>query len=83
MSDRLREAVEIGDAVQALLASPGWQVVSGYLRQLRSSYLEQLVTAKSFEQVLFLQAGIQTVDSIFNELDGLLENARIARETMK
>jgi hypothetical protein len=80
--DSYREAVQTADFLKALLASQGWKVLDSFLQKTREAYLEKLCVVKDMQDVLFYQAGIQVIDSIYAEIQGLIHNGEIARQAL-
>lgn len=80
--DSYREAVQTADFLKALLASQGWQIIDKHLKSMREAFVSRLIVAKEMPEVLFCQAGIQVVDSIYSEIEGLIQNGEVARQAL-
>lgn len=67
-------AIEIGNKVTALMNHEGWKVVSKFLKDKQSEFISELLVEKDIDRIYFLQAGVQVINSLFNELDALVQN---------
>lgn len=56
------DAADLADAVR----SPGYALIAARLRSLRNDYVQQLVTATSWPDVVALQAQIRCVDMVLD-----------------
>lgn len=73
-------AIEIGDKISALTHHEGWKIVSEFLKSKREEFINDLLIEKNIEDIYFLQAGVQVIDYLFNELDALIQNGVEARK---
>ena len=80
--EKYLEAVQTAERLRSLLASGGWKIIDTYLKRVRASNLERLVTAKDMKEVLFCQAAIQTIDALYSEIESLIRNGETARQAL-
>ena len=67
-------AIEIANKVTSLLNHEGWQIVQKFLENKREEFINELLVEKNLEDIYFLQAGVQVINSLFNEINALVQN---------
>lgn len=74
MKSEYLNAIEIANKVTALLNHEGWQIVQKFLEDKREEFINGLLVEKNLEDIYFLQAGVQVINSLFNEINALVQN---------
>lgn len=67
-------AIDIANKVTSLLHHEGWQIVQKFLEDKREEFISELLVEKNLEDIYFLQAGVQVINSLFNEINALVQN---------
>lgn len=65
--------IEISDSLIALLNAPGWQILNNLFEMKRQEFIACLVKEKELNRIYFYQAGIQVIDDILGEVEGLIK----------
>ncbi len=65
--------IEISDSLIALLNTSGWQILNNLFEMKRQEFIACLVKEKELNRIYFYQAGIQVIDDILGEVEGLIK----------
>ena len=72
--NQYQTAIEIGSKVTSLMNHEGWKIVKKFLEDKQSEFISELLVEKDIDRIYYLQAGVQVISSLFNELNGLIES---------
>lgn len=65
--------IEISDSLIALLNTSGWQILNNLFEMKRQEFIACLIKEKELNKIYFYQAGIQVIDDILGEIEGLIK----------
>jgi len=65
--------IEISDSLIALLNTSGWQILNNLFEMKRQEFIACLIKEKELNRIYFYQAGIQVIDDILGEVEGLIK----------
>jgi len=65
--------IEISDSLIALLNTAGWQILNNLFEMKRQEFIACLIKEKELNRIYFYQAGIQVIDDILGEVEGLIK----------
>lgn len=75
--------IEISDSLIALLNTSGWQILNNLFEMKRQEFIACLVKEKELNRIYFYQAGIQVIDDILGEVEGLIKTGMEVKNGQK
>ena len=64
--------IEISNSLISLLNTSGWQVVNNLFETKRQEFIACLIKEKDLDRIYYYQAGVQVIDDILDEIQGLI-----------
>ena len=65
--------IEISDSLIALVNTSGWQILNNLFEMKRQEFIACLVKEKDLDRIHYYQAGVQVIDDILGEVEGLIK----------
>ncbi len=77
----IRQRVNDGDSVRAMIATDGWsQVIEPHLQTKREAFVSQLVSAPDYKTTRHLQHAIQGIDDLLAVVKAVIQDGEEAAE---
>ncbi|HOA84112.1 MAG TPA: hypothetical protein PKN66_09180 [Thermodesulfovibrio thiophilus] len=73
MKQEYINAIFISDSLISLLNTEGWKIVNDLFERKRQEFITCLIQEKDINKIYYYQAGIQVIDDILGEVEGLIK----------
>jgi|LSQX01.3.fsa_nt_gb hypothetical protein len=73
MKQEYINAIATSESLSYLLNTEGWKIVNNLFEMKRQEFIACLVKEKELNRIYFYQAGIQVIDDILGEVEGLIK----------
>ena len=73
MKQEYINAIFISDSLISLLNTEGWKIVNDLFERKRQEFITCLIQEKDINKIYYYQAGIQVIDDILGEIEGLIK----------
>jgi hypothetical protein len=73
MKQEYINAIFISDSLISLLNTEGWKIVNDLFERKRQEFITCLIQEKDINKIYYYQAGVQVIDDILGEIEGLIK----------
>jgi len=73
MKQEYINAIFISDSLISLLNTEGWKIVNDLFERKRQEFITCLIQEKDINKIYYYQAGVQVIDDILGEVEGLIK----------
>lgn len=73
MKQEYINAIFISDSLISLLNTEGWKIVNDLFERKRQEFITCLIQEKDINKIHYYQAGVQVIDDILGEIEGLIK----------
>ena len=83
MKQEYINAIFISDSLISLLNTEGWKIVNDLFERKRQEFITCLIQEKDINKIYYYQAGIQVIDDILGEVEGLIKTGMEVKNGQK